>query len=48
MRLVYVEQYDSAMDAITREKQFKTWKRDWKIDLIERDNSDRADLSGLL
>ncbi len=28
----------SAEEAITREKQLKRWKRDWKIELIERDN----------
>jgi putative endonuclease len=48
IRLVYVEQYVSVMDAITREKQLKNWKRDWKIQLIEQDNSDWSDLSGLL
>ncbi len=48
LKLVYVEQCDSVMDAITREKQLKNWKRDWKIELIERDNSDWGDLSGLL
>jgi len=37
-RLVYVEPYDSAMDAIRREKQLKKWNRDWKIQLIEQDN----------
>ncbi len=48
LRLVYVEQYDSVMDAITREQQLKNWKRDWKIQLVEQDNSDWGDLSGLL
>ena len=47
IRLVYVEQYESIMDAIAREKQLKNWKRDWKIQLIEQDNSDWGDLSGL-
>jgi putative endonuclease len=37
-RLVYVEAYDRAEDAIAREKQLKGWKRDWKIELIEREN----------
>jgi putative endonuclease len=36
------------IEAITREKQIKNWKRDWKIQLIERDNLDWSDLSHLL
>jgi putative endonuclease len=46
--LVYVEPYESAEDAIRREKQLKKWNRDWKIQLIEQDNLDWADLSHLL
>jgi len=30
------------------EKQLKRWKRDWKIELIERENLEWRDLSGLL
>jgi putative endonuclease len=37
-----------AQDAITREKQLKKWKRDWKIELIESDNPEWRDLSDLL
>jgi putative endonuclease len=37
-RLVWYEPHDSAEGAITREKQMKEWQRDWKINLIERDN----------
>ncbi|WP_407157725.1 GIY-YIG nuclease family protein [Bradyrhizobium sp. STM 3557] len=47
-RLVYVETYPTAMEAIAREKQLKNWHRDWKIELIERDNLDWSDLSGLI
>ena len=47
-RLVYVEPYDNPGDAIRREKQLKVWKRDWKIVLIEKDNLDWSDLSGLI
>jgi putative endonuclease len=47
-RLVYVESYERAEEAITREKQLKRWKRDWKIELIERDNPEWRDLSDLL
>ncbi len=33
-RLVYYESHDSVEAAITREKQIKTWKREWKENLI--------------
>jgi putative endonuclease len=46
--LVHAESYDRAEDAIAREKQLKRWKRDWKIELIERDNLEWRDLSDLL
>ena len=44
-RLVLVEEYDDIHDAIAREKAMKAWKRDWKIELVERANPDWADLS---
>ena len=47
-RLVYVEPYQQAEDAIRREKQLKKWNRDWKIRLIEEDNPEWADRSNLL
>ena len=47
-RLVYVESYDRAEDAISREKQLKRWKRDWKVELIERENLEWRDLGDLL
>jgi putative endonuclease len=47
-RLVYVETHERAEEAISREKQLKRWKRDWKIQLIEQDNLDWSDLSDLL
>ncbi|MCC8981430.1 GIY-YIG nuclease family protein [Bradyrhizobium acaciae] len=47
-RLVHVESYQRAEEAITREKQLKKWKRDWKIELIERENPEWRDLSDLL
>jgi putative endonuclease len=43
-RLVWYEVHDNAEAAIRREKQIKEWKRDWKINLIERDNPHWADL----
>jgi len=36
--LVYYEKYALLVDAIAREKQLKTWKREWKIHLIEKEN----------
>ena len=39
---------ERADEAIAREKQLKRWKRDWKIELIERDNLEWRDLSDLL
>ncbi|MBR0840918.1 GIY-YIG nuclease family protein [Bradyrhizobium liaoningense] len=47
-RLVCTETFERAEEAIAREKQLKRWKRDWKIELIERDNPEWRDLSDLL
>ena len=47
-RLVHVESYERAEEAIMREKQLKKWKRNWKIELIERENPEWRDLSDLL
>jgi len=43
--LVYFEEFDSAEDALLREKQMKKWKRSWKLNLIEKDNPNWKDLS---
>lgn len=43
-RLVWFEAHQSAAVALRREKQLKEWKRDWKINLIERDNPHWIDL----
>ncbi len=43
--LVYFEEYEAAIEAIAREKQLKNWKREWKIELIEKENPDWNDLS---
>jgi putative endonuclease len=37
-RLVHYEMAGTMDAAITREKQLKAWKRDWKIALIEEQN----------
>jgi putative endonuclease len=41
---VYFEIFDDPTFAITREKQVKKWRRDWKIALIETENPDWHDL----
>jgi putative endonuclease len=43
-RLVWFETYDDPVSAITREKEIKKWRRDWKIRLIEESNPDWRDL----
>jgi len=43
-RLVWFEVYDDAETAITREKEIKKWRRDWKVALIEAVNLDWDDL----
>ena len=43
-RLVWFERYEDPVSAITREKQLKKWRRDWKVHLIEHDNPDWRDL----
>eukprot|EP00903_Cladosiphon_okamuranus_P002063 g2061.t1 len=44
-RLVYAEEHDRIDDAIGREKQLKSWKRAWKIALIEKSNPEWLDLT---
>ena len=44
-RLVHFEMADTMEAAITREKQLKAWKRDWKIALVEERNPDWIDLA---
>ena len=43
-RLVLFEQHESIIVAIQREKSIKKYRRDWKINLIERDNQGWHDL----
>jgi putative endonuclease len=43
-RLVYIELHQEMYAAITREKQLKRWKREWKIRLIEEKNPQWQDL----
>lgn len=44
-RLVWFETYGEVLPAIQREKSLKRWRRDWKINLIERINPHWQDLS---
>ena len=44
-RLVYFEEYPTAVQAITREKELKDWRRELKIKLIESENPVWDDLS---
>ena len=42
--LVYYEIATNINSAIAREKQLKKWRREWKIDLIEKFNPEWRDL----
>ena len=42
--LVYYELHESMEEAIKKEKKLKKWNRQWKIDLIEKDNPEWKDL----
>ncbi|MFW5427206.1 MAG: GIY-YIG nuclease family protein [Methylophagaceae bacterium] len=42
--LIWYELHQEMESAIAREKQLKKWNRDWKIELIEEDNSAWKDL----
>ena len=44
-KLMYFESFQYVNDAINRVKQLKNWNRQWKIDLIEKDNINWIDLS---
>ena len=37
-QLVYYEDYSDVYEAVTRERRIKKWNRQWKINLIERNN----------
>lgn len=45
MKLVYYEVFNDIKDAIHREKQLKHYPREWKYNLIERDNLYWVDIS---
>jgi len=43
-KLLYYEQFSTIQDAISREKQIKNWKREWKLNLITSKNPQFKDL----
>jgi len=43
-KLVYFEDTSNIASAIAREKCLKRWNREWKIKLIEKNNSEWKDL----
>jgi putative endonuclease len=43
-RLVWYEQHQSIIEAISREKLIKRWHRDWKVNLIQAMNPNWNDL----
>ena len=43
-KLVYAEEHATVIEAIAREKAMKAWKRDWKIELIEKANPEWREL----
>ena len=42
--LVWFETHEDINAAITREKQIKEWRRDWKLEMIEKTNPYWRDL----
>jgi len=42
--LVYYEVHEDIYEAISREKRLKRWRREWKCELIEKQNEDWHDL----
>ena len=43
-KLMYFEEFQSIKEAIRREKSLKKWKREWKVNLIVKDNPDWKEL----
>ena len=44
-RLIWFETHNDIEEAIKREKLIKKWKRQWKFELIEKENPEWEDLS---
>jgi putative endonuclease len=45
MKLVHYEDTGDVIEAIKREKQLKNWHRQWKINLVNKNNPEWEDLS---
>src|SRR4051812_44205308 len=45
-KLVYAEAFETAPDAIAREKQLKRWRREKEVALIDQANPEWRDISG--
>lgn len=43
-KLLFFEQFSFVEDAIKREKQLKHWNREWKLELIKKNNPGFRDL----
>ena len=43
--LLYYEDYTNVRNAIAQEKQLKKWKREWKEELIRKENPEMNDLA---
>ena len=43
-RLVWYEVHETMESAIVREKRIKSWRRRWKLELVEATNPDWEDL----
>lgn len=43
-KLGYFEIHGDVKEAIKREKQIKNWRRQWKLELIEKENPEWCDL----
>jgi len=43
-RLVFFEVHDDVEEAILKEKRIKKWNREWKVNLIEKDNPNWEDM----
>ena len=46
-KLIYIEHFEDIASAITREKQMKKWKREWKERVINEQNPPWEELSPL-
>ncbi|MFN1583555.1 GIY-YIG nuclease family protein [Vibrio rotiferianus] len=44
-KLVYFELFEDIPTAISREKQLKQWKREWKLELVRESNPNFLDIS---